>query len=64
VNYHRFADDMVITVNGHSSKRGWAERALQRLQEQLEPLGVELNLEKTRMVNVLKGESFSFWGLI
>ncbi|MCY0078148.1 RNA-directed DNA polymerase, partial [Bacillus thuringiensis] len=28
--------------------------------EQLKPLGVELNLEKTRMVNVLKGESFGF----
>jgi len=40
VNYHRFADDIVITVSGHSSKRGWAERVLQRLQEQLEPLGV------------------------
>jgi len=62
VNYHRFADDMVITISGHSSKRGWAKRALQRLQEQLEPLGVELNLDKTRMVNVLKGESFSFLG--
>lgn len=62
VNYHRFADDMVITVSGHSSKRGWAELALQRLQEHLEPLGVELNREKTRMVNVLKGESFSFLG--
>jgi len=22
VNYHRFADDIVITVSGHSSKRG------------------------------------------
>lgn len=62
VNYHRFADDMVITVSGHSSKRRWAERALQRLKEQLEPLGVELNLEKTRMVNTLKGESFAFLG--
>ena len=62
VNYHRFADDMVITVSGHSSKRGWAELALQRLQEYLEPLGGELNREKTRMVNVLKGESFSFLG--
>ena len=62
VNYHRFADDMVVTVSGHSSKRGWAELALQRLREQLEPLGVEYNLEKTRMVNVLKGESFSFLG--
>lgn len=62
VNYHRFADDIVITVSGHSSKRGWAERALQRLREKLEPLGVELNMEKTRMANVLKGESFSFLG--
>jgi RNA-directed DNA polymerase len=62
VNYHRFADDIVITVSGHSSKRGWAERALQRLKEQLEPLGVELNLEKTRMVNTLKGEPFAFLG--
>lgn len=62
VNYHRFADDMVITVSGHSSKHGWDKLALQRLREYLEPLGVELNLEKTRMVNVLKGESFSFLG--
>ncbi|MHB0803800.1 reverse transcriptase domain-containing protein, partial [Bacillus thuringiensis] len=62
VNYHRFADDIVITVSGHSSKRGWTELALRRLWEQLKPLGVELNLEKTRMVNVLKGESFGFLG--
>jgi len=27
VNYHRFADDIVITVSGHHTKRGWAERA-------------------------------------
>lgn len=62
INYHRFADDIVITVSGHSSKRGWAERAMQRLKEHLEPLKVELNLEKTRMINLLKGESFSFLG--
>ena len=55
VNYHRFADDIVITVSGHHTKRGWAERALQRLQEQIAPLGVELNVEKTKMVNTLKG---------
>jgi RNA-directed DNA polymerase len=62
VNYHRFADDIVITVSGHHTKGGWAERALQRLQEQIGPLGVELNLEKTRMVNTLKGEAFGFLG--
>lgn len=62
VNYHRFADDMVITVSGHHTKRGWAQRALQRLQEQLAPLGVELNQEKTRVVDMLKGEAFGFLG--
>ena len=62
VNYHRFADDIVITVSGHSTKRGWAERALQRLHEQLVPLGVELNKEKTKVVDLLKGEAFGFLG--
>jgi RNA-directed DNA polymerase len=62
VNYHRFADDIVITISGHSSKRGWSERALQRLQEQLAPLGVELNAEKTAIVNTLEGDAFGFLG--
>lgn len=56
------ATRLVITVSGHSSKRGWAERALQRLQEQLAPLGVELNTEKTAIVNTLEGEAFGFLG--
>jgi RNA-directed DNA polymerase len=62
VNYHRFADDIVITVSGHHTKRGWAERALQRLREQIAPLGVELNPEKTRVVNTLNGDAFGFLG--
>lgn len=62
VNYHRFADDIVITVSGHHTKRGWAERALQRLKEQIASLGVELNLEKTKMVNTLNGDAFGFLG--
>ena len=39
---------------------------MQRLREQIAPLGVELNLEKTRMVkrmvNTLRGEAFGFLG--
>lgn len=62
VNYHRFADDIVIAVSGHHTKRGWAERALQRLQEQFEPLGVRLNREKTQVVDLLKEEAFGFLG--
>jgi group II intron reverse transcriptase/maturase len=62
VNYHRFADDIVITVSGHHTKQGWVQRAVKRLAEQLEPLKVSLNTEKTRMVDVCDGESFGFLG--
>jgi RNA-directed DNA polymerase len=62
LNYHRFADDIVITVSGHHTKRGWAERALQRLREQIEPLGVHLNMEKTKIVDTLRGEALGFLG--
>jgi RNA-directed DNA polymerase len=62
INYHRFADDIVITVSGHHRKRGWAQRAVQRLEEQLLPLGVVLNPEKTKLVNTLKEEAFGFLG--
>jgi RNA-directed DNA polymerase len=62
VNYHRFADDIVIPVSGHHSKSGWAQRALQRLEQQLAPLGVELNGEKTKLVDTRNGEAFGFLG--
>src|SRR4051794_4205296 len=62
VNYHRFADDIVITVSGHHTKRGWAERALQRLHEHLARLRVEVNTEKTKVVDLLRGEAFEFLG--
>jgi group II intron reverse transcriptase/maturase len=62
VNYHRFADDIVITLSGHHTKRGWAQRALERLQEQFALIGVELNQEKTKVVNTLQGSAFGFLG--
>jgi RNA-directed DNA polymerase len=62
VNYHRFADDIIITVSGHHTQRGWAARALQRLQEHLVPLGVEMNMEKTHVVDLLAGEAFGCLG--
>jgi RNA-directed DNA polymerase len=62
VNYHRFADDIVITVSGHRSKRGWTQRALHRLQEHLTPLGVQLNPEKTQVVDTLTGDALQFMG--
>jgi len=60
VNYHRFADDIVVTVSGHHTKRCWVERTLQRLCEQIEPLCVKLNMEKTKVMNMLDGGTFGF----
>ena len=62
VNYHRFSDDIVITVSGHHTKHKWPERALERLKEELAPLKVTINMEKTRIVNMLSKESFGFLG--
>jgi hypothetical protein len=39
-----------------------AERDLQRLQEQIASLRVELNLEKRKMVNMLNWNAFEFLG--
>jgi len=62
VNYHRFADDIVITVSGHSTKAGWAQRALQRLEEQLIPLGVALNRGEDQDRGYADGRSLRFLG--
>jgi RNA-directed DNA polymerase len=56
------ATRLVITVSDHHEKRGWAQRALQRLEEQLIPMGVTLNREKTKIVDTLKEEAFGFLG--
>ena len=62
VHYPRFADDIVITVRGHPTKRGWADRALQRLREHLAPRGVAWNTAKTRVVDTRTGAAFGFLG--
>ena len=62
IQYARFADDMVILVDGFRRWQ-WLERAVwKRLLEELGKLGVELNRDKTRRVDLVKGESFSFLG--
>ena len=62
VQYARFADDMVILIDS-SPRHDWLVRAVEvRLREELAKLKVEINEEKTRMVNLAKGESFGFLG--
>jgi RNA-directed DNA polymerase len=62
VQYARFADDMVLLIDSHP-QQGWMEKAVEtRIREELAKLKVEINEEKSRMVDLSKGESFCFLG--
>jgi RNA-directed DNA polymerase len=62
VQYSRFADDLVILVDTHP-RHAWLVAAVEkRLREELAKLQVEINEEKSRIVNLENGESFTFLG--
>jgi RNA-directed DNA polymerase len=62
IEYARYADDMVILVSGYYKWEWLLKAAYKRLQEELEKLEVKLNLDKTQIVDLTQGESFSFLG--
>lgn len=62
VEYARFADDLVVLVDNHESQPRLSRNVYQRLREEFDKLGVELNEEKSRSVNLRNGESFGFLG--
>jgi len=62
VQYARFADDLVVLVDSHA-RHSWIVAALKkRLREEFEKLRVEINEEKSRMVELRKKDSFGFLG--
>ena len=62
IEYARWADDIVILVDAHPNWYWLREAVHKRLREELAKLKVELNTEKTKTVNLKKGETFSFLG--
>jgi RNA-directed DNA polymerase len=64
IEYARWADDLIILIDGHSKWNWLAKGAYKRLCEELTKLGVTLNLEKTRHVDLMKDETFSFLGFV
>lgn len=63
IEYARFADDLVILVDGCYQKCEWLVKAVyRRLLEELAKLCVQINTEKTRQVDLMQGESFAFLG--
>jgi RNA-directed DNA polymerase len=62
VEYARFADDLEILVDSHPRYR-WLRGAIEkRLREELAKLRVEVNEDKSRHVDLTRGESFGFLG--
>jgi len=62
VQYARFADDVVILIDYHP-RHDWLLKAVERrLREELAKLQVEINEEKSRIVDLAQGESFGFLG--
>jgi len=62
VQYARFADDLVILIDAER-RSDWLVKAVnRRLREEFVKLGVAINEDKSRMVDLKKGESFTFLG--
>src|SRR5262245_24167443 len=62
LNYARFADDLVILVDAYPLHARLLKAVDRRLREELAKLQVSINEEKSRVVDVAQGESFSFLG--
>jgi len=62
VDYARYADDLVILVDWHR-RHDWLLKAVhRRLREELAKLGLRLNEDKSRIVDLRQGEAFGFLG--
>ncbi len=62
IEYARFADDLVILVDAYK-RHDWLIGAVgKRLREEFDKLQVEINDEKSRTVDLGRGESFGFLG--
>jgi len=62
IEYARFADDLVILIDAHK-RHDWLITAVEkRLREEFAKLQVEINDEKSRIVDLGRGESFGFLG--
>lgn len=62
IEYARFADDLVVLIDAHA-RHDWLMKAVEkRLREEIGKLQVQINEEKSRIVDLERGESFGFLG--
>jgi len=63
MEYARFADDVVILVDAYPRQGGLLAAVTKKLRGELALLRVAINEEKSRIVDLAKGESFGFLGV-
>jgi len=62
IEYARFADDLVVLVDGFWKWEWLLKAAYKRLAEEFDKLDVQMNQDKTRVVDLTKDQTFSFLG--
>ena len=63
IEYARYADDLVVLVDGYGGKWEWLlKETYRKLLEELACIDVKVSTEKTKLVDLTKGETFSFLG--
>ena len=62
IEYARYADDLVILVDGYRRWNWLKDAAWRRLVEEVAKLDVKLNHDKTRRLDLNQGGAFSFLG--
>ena len=62
VEYARYADDLVVLIDAYKRHDWLLTAVMRRLREEFAKLKVEINEEKRRIVDLGRGESFSFLG--
>ena len=62
VEYARYADDLVILVDGFRRHDWLLEAVVRRLREEFAKLDLRLNEAKSRIVDLAQGEAFGFLG--
>jgi RNA-directed DNA polymerase len=63
LTYVRYLDDMVVLAPDSLRGRAWSDRALERIREEAESIGVSLNMDKTRTVTMTDTDAvFTFLG--
>jgi RNA-directed DNA polymerase len=62
IEYARYADDLVVLIDAYKRHDWLLTAVMKRLREEFAKLEVEINEEKSRIVDLGRGESFGFLG--